>query len=126
MKKQKTNSKNLEKKKLDNKKVLIVIISSVVLLAVIFVVGSILTSKQNDQSSQKGLSLDDFYSEDSCRCLERELNRCLSGFELTEDGNFCMNQTLGTYTNVVKGCSSYECSGVNYDYNFDSKDWRMG
>lgn len=48
---------------------------------------------------------------ENCACVERNSTFCDSGYELNE--NFCVNETLNTFTNVLKGCSKYECSGTN-------------
>ena len=52
---------------------------------------------------------------DNCKCFERNNTMCNYGYELKE--NVCVNQTLKTFTNTLKGCSKYECSGTNVTLN---------
>jgi hypothetical protein len=101
---------------------LIIILALTVIVIIVSLLMGILNFKvQPNNNQSKVLTLDDFYSEDICRCLVHELNKCTSGYEL--NGNLCVNNTLGTFTNVIKGCSEYECAGVGYKYNPDTKNW---
>ena len=113
MKEKKANNKNLN----NQKKIIVIVILAVIILGLLLIGILKLTAKKQPV----GLALDDFYSDDICRCLEHELNECSSRYELS--GDVCINKTSGTYTNVIKGCSKYECSGIIYEYNFDIKLW---
>ena len=60
---------------------------------------------------------------DNCKCVEKERVGCSSGFELK--GGICKNETLKIFTNVLKGCSEYECSGGNYVFNSIKQIWEI-
>jgi len=65
---------------------------------------------------------DTFYDEDICRCLERERQVCsLDGFELEPENRLCRKGNL--VTNPLLKCSAYECSGVEYRFNFELNNW---
>lgn len=111
--KKKTEKSNRKKNKI------LIIIGILVVMAGLLAI--ILILRQNNSSSG-GLAFDDFYSDEQCRCLEHELNDCSNGFELKE--NVCINETLKVYTNVIKKCSKYECSGIVYEFNSDINGWQ--
>src|SRR3989344_3005518 len=123
MPKKETNNK----KQKDKKKLMLIVGMAVIALAVLtaligFLVSSGL-SNQN-QSSQEGLALDDFYSSEQCRCLEKNRPLCnLEGFEYNKTRDLCVNYAEKKVTYPTLACSSYECIGVNYQYNFDDKTW---
>ena len=64
---------------------------------------------------------EDFFSGDNCRCFERERLKCSGEFELVEGSRLCKKGN--EVTNVLLGCSKYECSGQVYSFNFDTKKW---
>tara|TARA_Y100000310_G_scaffold207483_1_gene208028 strand:+ start:5323 stop:5694 length:372 start_codon:yes stop_codon:yes gene_type:complete len=70
------------------------------------------------------INVNDFYSQDSCRCLEREKLDCfLDGFEYNETRGFCVNLEKKQITNPIPSCSMYECSGRIYSYDVNAKVW---
>ena len=117
------NTKKKNNKSLNNQKKIILTVLLFVIILVVLLVGIL---KLTEKKQPTGLVVDDFYG-DTCTCLERGLNKCLSGYELSVkwDGELCINKTLGTFTNIVKGCSKYDCSGIIYEYNFDIKFWEI-
>jgi len=56
---------------------------------------------------------------DNCKCLEKERIKCSEYFELI--GGVCKNEEKGLFTNVLKGCSVYECSEQNVTWT--GEDW---
>jgi len=46
---------------------------------------------------------------DNCDCIERERFKCTGGFEVDEERRLCFKDN--TITNVLLGCSMYNCSG---------------
>ena len=46
---------------------------------------------------------------DNCECIERENLKCPDGFELEE--RVCRDKEKNTFTNVLLGCSKYDCNG---------------
>lgn len=95
-------------------------------LILLFVLISGLTFKKlsvnqndnNESNSNENLS---FYDEETCRCVERERLRCNEGFELDLENRICKNGN--DITNVILGCSKYECSGTIYEFNFENETW---
>ena len=71
--------------------------------------------------SKKTISDESFFSDNKCTCLERNRNKCSDGYELKQ--NLCVNQTLKTYTNVLKGCTKYECNTTFYTFNSKNNGW---
>ena len=57
---------------------------------------------------------------DNCDCFERERLKCSEGFELV--GRIC--KAKGTYTNVLLGCSKYNCSGEIHLFNLEEEKWQ--
>jgi len=58
--------------------------------------------------------VDQEWLEDNCNCIERNRFECgFEGFEYRDDG-FCHKGD--TFTNPVRGCSKYNCTGEDYSY----------
>jgi hypothetical protein len=67
----------------------------------------------------------DFMNEDwlndNCNCTAHYRNGCgFEGYKVI--GNFCFDKNTSTYTNVIKKCSEYNCSGIIYYWN--GEIWR--
>ena len=75
---------------------------------------------KNITNSEENFS---FYEDEVCRCIERKRLRCLEGFELDSENRLCRKGN--DFTNVILGCSKYECSGTIYEFNFENKIWEM-
>lgn len=58
---------------------------------------------------------------DNCDCIERERWKCSGGFELI--GRACKRDN--EWTNVLLGCSRYNCSGEIHKFNFDTEKWEI-
>jgi len=58
---------------------------------------------------------------DNCKCLSHERIFCREGFELSEHKEFC--RADGKITNVLKGCSEYDCSGEIVSWDEETKLW---
>jgi hypothetical protein len=112
----------MKKQNEKNKKINIIIVSLIVLLAVI--IGILVFSNKPKENTSAGLSIDDFYSDEQCRCLERENLRCAnSSWQLDLERKACIYEK--SITNVVLGCSRYECNGITYVLNMDIKTWEV-
>jgi hypothetical protein len=102
---------------------------AVLLLAILFLSG-ILNPKLPPPDLGKGedagvFSLESFYSEDRCRCFERERIACtLGGFEYNSARELCVNSAEMKVTSPSKACSKYECSGFVYSSDADKNSWR--
>src|SRR3989304_7845675 len=108
----------------DSQKKIIFIVGVIIFIAAILLVINLIPKSNDNQSS--GLALDDFYSSDSCRCLERQRPACsLEGFEYNGTRNLCVNDAEKKGTSPIFACSSYECSGVNYQHNSDNEKWEV-
>lgn len=59
---------------------------------------------------------------DNCGCVERERNTCRNESFIIQ-GNYCVNTELKLFTNVVKSCSQYNCSGNIYTLDFKEQEW---
>ena len=117
-----------QNKKMSKKKMIMLIILAGVILELLLVGLIKLTSNKpsNNQGSGKttGLALDDFYSSDSCRCLERDNLRCVnSSWQLDVKNRICTEGKL--VTSVILGCSKYECGGTTYDFNNNTNSWEV-
>ena len=104
------------------------VVIGIILVLVAFLLVGLYTKINYDRDLKKNADLEDplsqsFYSEDSCRCVERERLKCPEGYELNSEGRFCSNGE--SFTNVVLGCSAYECSGVIYSFNFENRTWQQ-
>jgi len=118
------------KNKLNNRLILTVtfVILSVIIL-IFFMINVLLTSKVIYEEKEKILEAiedkrlfyEDLFSEDNCRCFERERLKCSGEFELVEEKRLCKKGN--EITNVLLGCSKYECSGQVYIFNFYDKEW---
>jgi hypothetical protein len=118
-KKNKINAKN------NMKKVMIYSAIAILVFAVLGVIALKLNSNESgDNLTEKGLSMDDFYSDDNCRCLEKNRYACyLDGFEYNATVKLCMNYAEKKVTSVLMKCSKYECKGIIYEFNADKNYW---
>jgi len=105
-----------ENKRIKNEKLYIIGAIVIALVLLIFFLYGLNKNKQVPDDF-------DFYFEDVCRCLERDRLKCSNGFELDEERRACIKE--GEYTNVLLGCSKYECSGDLYDFNFEKDKWEL-
>lgn len=65
------------------------------------------------------------YSEDTCACIARERLKCPDdSWKLNVTQRFC--QRGKEITNIILGCSKYECSGIFYSFNIESGKWGEG
>ncbi len=120
----KKNKKKVLTRKSNN--VIIIIAGALILiLAILFLTNVIkLNSFNSDNGNGKNMSLNDFYSEESCRCLEKKMPLCkLDGFEYNSTRNLCVNSAQKTVTYNTWGCSLYECSGIKYSFNNNTNGW---
>ena len=102
----------------------IILILTVVVIIALVLMGILNFKAQSNGKPLNGLALDDFYSEDSCRCLERNRPVCtLSGFEYNSTRKLCVNSAEKKVTYSSQACSEYECSGIDYRYNFNTTKW---
>ena len=60
---------------------------------------------------------------ENCKCLEKNSTKCSEGFELV--GNLCKNDARKIFTNVLKACSKYDCSGVVYNLKNETEMWKI-
>lgn len=66
------------------------------------------------KDNNTGKVIDQEWIEDNCNCIERNKSACgFEGFEYRDDG-FCHKGE--TFTNPMKKCSKYNCTGENYSY----------
>jgi len=118
-------SKKPENSKIEKKKVYKIIVSCVIILLLALLSGLVFkkfTVKENRGVDASNESLS-FYDSDKCRCIERERLRCNEGFELDLENRLCRNVNGKEVTNVILGCSKYECSGTVYRFNFENETW---
>lgn len=110
----------MESKKTNPKKLAIVLAG---VFLIVFALGIFYFSNSHENKN-KGEAANvsvDFFSDNQCACLERNLLDCSSGYELKE--NVCVNQTLKTYTNPLLKCSKYDCSGATYTFDNETDSW---
>lgn len=58
---------------------------------------------------------------ENCDCLAHERAYCMEGFELSEHAEFCQKE--GRVSNLLKGCSQFDCDGEIVDWNSKTKLW---
>tara|TARA_Y100000296_G_scaffold84834_1_gene119212 strand:- start:2194 stop:2529 length:336 start_codon:yes stop_codon:yes gene_type:complete len=107
------------KNKFNEKLVLIMIIVFLLIISILFFI--IKFNNINSEVIDNSLFLEEFFSEDNCRCFERERLKCDEEFEFDEERRLCKKGN--EVTNVLLGCSKYECSGQVYSFNFNTKEW---
>ena len=100
------------------KKVFIIAVLIVVLLVATFVFvmrkSPSSLAVQNEEESEKPEDIDWDWVKDNCNCIERERLFCgFEGFVLNEDG-YCYKEK--EFTNPLRGCSKYNCTGEIYVY----------
>ena|SRR3990167_5933393 len=92
----------------------------VILIAAVFLIKS--SAKNNASSNNIESSYtSDFFIDNQCICLERGIKKCSEGFELS--GNLCINKDKTYFTNILLGCSKYDCSGGIYELDNKTKEW---
>ena len=84
--------------------IILVVILLTLALAFFIVKKFVITGKVVEAGSEKS----DWLVE-NCECIERENLRCNSGFKLNKEDRICVRENDGSITNVVLGCSKYEC-----------------
>jgi len=57
----------------------------------------------------------------NCKCLERNIIFCQTGFTLKNE--VCINESAKTYTSVLLSCSEYNCSGEIKSWNNETNKW---
>lgn len=109
--------------KIDNRFLVVVGIVVVVLLLVFVFKNSNPVGKVIDEDKNTNALNPSFYEEDSCRCLEHGIPKCLEGFVYNKTRELCVNSEEKTVTYATLSCSKYECAGKTYEYNFEIEDW---
>ena len=97
-----------------------ILVLATAIFALVYLKGSITAKVIEEQQQQE------FYESwlpENCSCLEKERIKCSLGFELV--GNLCKNANERTFTNVLKACSKYDCTGTVYTFNQDKQIWEM-
>lgn len=113
-----------KKIKLSSSNRTILIILSILVIISLLTAGilKLMSDKEDNNSTGTGLSIEEFYSSENCRCLERNDFRCSnSSWQLDIENRRCTNGK--TFTNVIAGCSQYECLGIIYQLNAETKKW---
>lgn len=98
--------------------ILILAVLAIVLLIVINIRNVMVANAIKEQREQE------VYQDqlvDNCDCIERERWKCSEGFELI--GRACKRD--GDWTNVLLGCSKYNCSDGVHEFNFDTEKWQI-
>ena len=57
----------------------------------------------------------------NCNCLERTKFGCVEGYVLLNRS--CVNEQTKSFTNVLLGCSKYDCSGEIELWNNETNKW---
>jgi len=97
----------------------LVVILIVILISSFFIVKNMTGSEVKEDTESNSFS---FYSEEYCRCFEREYRKCYyEGFEYDSKRNLCVKDN--EVTNSILSCSAYECLGKIYRFNLDTKIW---
>ncbi len=94
------------------------------LVTVIVAFGLSLAGKQMTANAIKEQQEQTEYREwlaENCECLEEERFFCNEGFVL--NGSWCFKEEI--YTNRLKACSKYDCSGDIKDFNFELDKWEI-
>ena len=105
MKKEKTRNRNLER---------ILVLTSVGLIFLSIIGFSIVKYTKLDTIDTGSVVNEDYEEDldwlsDNCDCIERERFKCSNGFEVDEERRLCFKGN--EITNVLLGCSMYNCSG---------------
>lgn len=101
----------MEKKKINS--LILKIVLTVVLLGI--VVGGILLFKKLNTTSVKDGSPEYEKLVNECKCIERNNLKCPEGFVLVENSRVCRDEAHNLVTNVLLGCSKYDCNGKIYE-----------
>ncbi|MBS3071038.1 hypothetical protein J4407_01920 [Candidatus Pacearchaeota archaeon] len=106
-----------------NKKVIIAI--TILIIAIAIVISGFVYTEMFAKNSDVNYTDDEsfaFYDENQCRCFERERLICNDEtWTLDSESRICKKGN--ERTNVLLGCSKYECSGVIYEFNFETEKW---
>jgi len=105
-----------EKNNKQTRKKIIAIIGAIVLLEIIlFVVIKFNSERTNENSS---LQEDISWLHDNCDCIERNNWKCPDGFYLVSGEKSCKRMDNKSITNVLLGCSKYDCNGTIHEVNY--------
>ena len=110
----------MEMKKIIRNVILILAVSAIVLVIVTNVekvsVANVIKEQREQVAYQDQLV-------DNCDCIERERLKCFEGFELNIEKRRCEKDKI--FTNVLLGCSKYNCSEGIHEFNFDTEKWQI-
>ena len=104
-----------------------------VLVVALAIIALLLVYFRNLQGSTNTTSSSNFYSgsdypsgySDSCTCTAHERMKCSdSSWTLYPENRLCKKGSQ--VTNVVWGCSEYDCAGTIYQFNADTGQWTGG
>lgn len=109
-----------EMKKKGSKLIVILIALTILLVITINVKKTITTNAIRKEQIEQQI-YEEWLAE-NCECLKRERILCPKGFELRN--NLCKNETRKVFTNVLKACSNYNCSGEVHVFNFETEKWQ--
>ena len=102
---------------MDKQKIIKLILMLVFLVVVIIV--AINLEKELTANAIKEQEVQEEWFVDNCECIERERLKCREGFELV--GRICKSE--GAWTNVLLGCSKYNCSEEIHEFNLEKEKW---
>lgn len=98
------------------------LIAGIIVVAIV-IVGFVIKTAMNVNSVKKQEEQKIYYEwlVDNCECTEHERIFCQEGFELSESKKICVAE--GKFTNVLKGCSQYNCEEEIVNWNDENKLW---
>lgn len=105
----KTNKKILRQPS-DKKLVVIVLLITTLIIASFLLKNFIFNKSDGKNINAENEKYGEWLAgNENCRCFEKERITCPDNFEFIN--GLCRNEAEKTYTNFLKSCSKYECSG---------------
>ena len=114
MTKEKDNQKRIERK---------ILITILIIILLIFLPFLLIINFIENSANKKIQEQEDYYDllVDNCECIANEKLACSKGFVLNETARLC--RTEGKYTNVLLGCSQFNCEDEIVNWNNQTKLW---
>ena len=110
------NKKPKKSNKNNARKIILTILIILILTVAVFLIIKLtLNSSNQDDSNQSNQSNFEDWLHDNCNCTERNNWKCPKGYYLVPEQKLCERNDNKTYTNVLLGCSKYDCNGTIYN-----------
>jgi hypothetical protein len=110
----------MEKLQMKNLKKIALILGMVLIIAFLLMVAGDKIKANMIKQNNEAQAYETWLAE-NCKCLERNRFGCMEGYVLLNKS--CVNEQAKTFTNILLGCSKYDCLGEIKLWNNETEKW---